>query len=54
MYACVLETGRGFFEGVCARNDRPRISADAPRLTICELRSVHVERHGRSYEGKRY
>jgi hypothetical protein len=30
----------------------PRISADAPHLTICELRSVHVERHGRFYEGK--
>src|SRR5215211_4944181 len=23
MYACVLETGRGFFEGVCRRGDRP-------------------------------
>jgi hypothetical protein len=23
MYACILEIGRGFFEGVCARENRP-------------------------------
>jgi hypothetical protein len=30
MYACVLEAGRGFFEGVCALRDLACISTDPP------------------------
>jgi hypothetical protein len=30
MYACILETGRGFFEGVCALNDQACIFSDPP------------------------
>ena len=30
MYACILETGRGFFEGVCVLSDQTRISPDPP------------------------
>jgi hypothetical protein len=39
MYACVLETGRGFFEGVCAPGNATAYFSDHPphRLTIREL-----------------
>ena len=30
MYACIHETGRGFFEGVCALSDQACISSDPP------------------------
>jgi hypothetical protein len=30
MYACFLEIGRGFFEGVCGRNDQRLDSQDPP------------------------
>ena len=30
MYACVLETGRGFFAGVCVAGHRPLFSCDPP------------------------
>src|SRR5215213_11039510 len=30
MYACILETGRGFFEVVCAAGYRVHISSDPP------------------------
>src|ERR687889_1817794 len=30
MYACSLETERGFFEGVCAPDNRPQVSCDPP------------------------
>jgi len=30
MYACILETGRGCFEGVHALNDQDWISTDPP------------------------
>jgi hypothetical protein len=30
MYACAYETERGFFAGVCALCDQPRISSDPP------------------------
>jgi len=34
MYAYILETGRGFFEGVCALNERACISSDPPSPAI--------------------
>ena len=42
MYACVVETGRGFFEGVCAACHCPRISSDPPHPSIRELTLVHI------------
>src|SRR5215208_6122149 len=30
MYACISEIGGGFFEGVCAPDDRLHISSDPP------------------------
>ena len=30
MYACILQIGGGFCEGVCALGDQDRISADPP------------------------
>jgi hypothetical protein len=30
MYACIRETGRGFFEGVCAPSDATAIFRDPP------------------------
>jgi hypothetical protein len=30
MYACILETGRGFFEGVCPPSDATAHSRDPP------------------------
>jgi hypothetical protein len=32
MYACIRETKRGFFEGVCAGGHRLHISTDPPPL----------------------
>ena len=39
MYACICETGRGFFAGVCRLEDRPLTFRDPPplRLTFREL-----------------
>jgi hypothetical protein len=33
MYACVLGTSGGFFEGVCRLEDRPLIFRDPPPTT---------------------
>jgi hypothetical protein len=30
MYACISEPGRGFFEGVCTRNQVPYFRRDPP------------------------
>jgi hypothetical protein len=37
MYACIPETGRGFFEGVCRRENRLRTFRDRPHSSIREL-----------------
>jgi hypothetical protein len=34
MYACIYETGGGFFEGVCALSDQACISSDPPSPAI--------------------
>jgi len=37
MYACILETGRGFFEGVCAPSNRTARFHDPPLPSLREL-----------------
>ena len=37
MYACVHETGGGFFGAVCTLSDQARISSDPPHPSIREL-----------------
>jgi hypothetical protein len=34
MYACVLETGRGFFKGVCAQSNATANLRDPPHLSL--------------------
>jgi hypothetical protein len=37
MYACILEIGRGFFEGVCGQGNQPLAFRDPPHPGIREL-----------------
>jgi hypothetical protein len=47
MYACNLETGRGFFEGVCALSDQDCISSDPPPHTSrIDSRECHSQKLG--------
>jgi hypothetical protein len=47
MYACVLETGRGFFEGVCAPGNASAYFRDPPPPCYSRMVRVGVHTHQR-------
>jgi hypothetical protein len=48
MYACIRETGAGFFGGVCRQENRPPTFRDPPPLTpqfVNRLWEIHLAAH---------